>query len=219
MGRFIDRTDAGRRLAALLEPYDDRDDVVVLGLPRGGVPVAYEVARALGAPLDVFVVRKLGVPGQEELGVGAIASGNVRYVDEALAARVGLRGSDIARIEQRERRELDRRESAYRDGRPHEPLAGTTVIVVDDGIATGASMKVAIIALRASAPARIVLAVPVASPDAVATFERLADEVVAVAVEPDLVAVGLWYDDFSQTSDEEVRTLLRRAREGRSATR
>lgn len=210
--RFHDRSEAGRRLAAELGKYKGRDDLVVLGLPRGGVPVAFEVANALDAPLDVFVVRKLGFPGHEELAIGALASGGVRFVNEELARTYGISTEDIDDIARREQVELTRRERQYRDGRPFPDVHGKTVILVDDGLATGASMRAAVEALRRAAPARIVVAVPVSSPDTCAALEDVADETVCAMTPASFSAVGQWYEDFEQTTDDEVRELLTRAR-------
>jgi erythromycin esterase-like protein/predicted phosphoribosyltransferase len=209
---FRDRTDAGRRLAERLREYAGRDDVVVLALPRGGVPVAFEVARALDAPLDVFLVRKLGVPGHEELALGAIATGGVRVLSQPLIESLDIPPETIEAIDARERRELERRERAYRDGRPPPVLAGRIVILVDDGLATGSTMWAAVHAVRQEEPARVVVAVPVADPDVCASLRRAADDVVCLMTPRPLRAVGAWYEDFAQTSDDEVRELLRRTR-------
>jgi predicted phosphoribosyltransferase len=207
-----DRREGGRVLARKLKAFAGRTDVVVLGLPRGGVPVAYEVASALRAPLDVFLVRKLGMPGAEELAFGALASGGLRLVDESLLRRYGVSAEEVERIAERERRELDRRERAYRGGRPPLPLRGRVVLLVDDGLATGSSMTAAILALRGVAPARIVAAAPVAPPDTCERLREIADTVVCVLTPDPFEAVGRWYRDFDQTTDEEVRELLARAR-------
>jgi predicted phosphoribosyltransferase len=205
---FHDRFEAGRVLASLLSAYANRPGAVVLGLPRGGVAVAYEVARALHLPLDVFIVRKLGVPGQEELAMGAIASGGVRVLNHAVINALGLGQADIDQVVRREEQELHRRERLFRGERPPPDLKGKIVIVVDDGLATGATMWAAIAAIRQQAPARIVMAVPVAAPTECDAFRQIAEEVVcAVTAEP-LHAVGLWYQDFPQMTDEEVRALL-----------
>jgi putative phosphoribosyl transferase len=210
--RFMDRTDAGRRLAAALSGYAHRPDVLVLALPRGGVPVAFEVARALDVPLDIFIVRKLGVPGHEELAMGAIASGGVRLVDEAIVRQLPISEQDIEAVAKAEQTELERRERQYRGARPLPDVAGRTVILVDDGLATGATMRVAVAALRQEHPARIVVAVPVAPPETCATLRREADEVVCAVIPEPFHAVGLWYEDFTQTTDDEVHDLLERAR-------
>jgi putative phosphoribosyl transferase len=208
---FRNRTDAGRRLAKKLRRYAGRDDVVVLALPRGGVPVGHEVARALGAPLDVFLVRKLGVPGHEELAMGAIASGGVRVVNDDVVRQLDIPARELDRAAASELRELERRERAYRGDRPPLALRGKTVILVDDGLATGATMRAAVVAVRRLGPARVVVAVPVGSAEMCGEFEAEADEVVC-ATEPDpFLAVGYWYEDFGQTTDDEVRALLAEA--------
>jgi len=209
--RFRDRTEAGQMLAEMLREYANRDDVVVLALPRGGVPVGFEVAKALNAPLDVFVVRKLGLPGQEELAMGAIASGGIRVLNRDLIRALGIPEEVVDRITQEEQRELERRGRAYREGRPPLDVRGRTVILVDDGLATGSSMRVAALALRQKQPAQIVVAVPVAARDTCAEFESVVDKVVCAVTPEPFWGVGQWYADFSQTSDEEVRDLLRRA--------
>jgi predicted phosphoribosyltransferase len=208
---FADRREAGRQLAARLRDYAS-SNTIVLALPRGGVPVAYEVARALGAPLDVFIVRKLGVPGHEEFALGAIASGEVVVLNPELANQLGLSRQDIQTIIEAERRELDRRERAYREGAPPLDVRGRTVILVDDGLATGATMLAAIAALRKLGPARIVVAVPVAAPETCEAMAGAADEVVCAVTPQPFHAVGLWYDNFAQTTDDEVRALLHAAR-------
>jgi putative phosphoribosyl transferase len=208
---FQDRYEAGRVLASRLMQYANQPDVVVLALPRGGVPVGYEVAKALNVPLDVFVVRKLGVPGHEELAMGAIASGGVRVLNEDVVRALGIPESLIDRIAEREQRELERREQEYREGRPPLDVRGRTVILVDDGLATGSSMRVAAMALKQLRPARVIVAVPVASPATCAEFQSVVDQVVCAVTPEPFWAVGQWYEDFSQTSDEEVRELLRRA--------
>jgi predicted phosphoribosyltransferase len=207
-GLFIDRRDAGRRLAERVAGYSKRPDVLVLALPRGGVPVAYEVARVLNAPLDVFVVRKLGVPGYQELAMGAVATDGVRVLNEELIERLGIAAPLIDAVVVRERQELARRERLYRVGRPQLDVRGRTVILVDDGLATGATMQAAIEALRQLHPARIVVAVPTAPPDTCEEIKRRADEVVCAITPEPFGAVGRWYQDFSQTTDEEVRELL-----------
>ncbi|MER5675633.1 MULTISPECIES: phosphoribosyltransferase [Streptomyces] len=208
--QFTDRTDAGRRLAVALRHLGRRDPVV-LGLPRGGVPVAYEVAQALGAPLDVIVVRKLGVPYHPELGFGAIGEGGVRVISEEIVRRTGVGEKDLVAVERAEAAELVRRAHAYREGRPRLPLEGRAVVVVDDGVATGATARAACQVVRAQGAAYVVLAVPVASPDAAARLREDADEVVCLSAPALFSAVGEWYRDFSQTSDEEVVALLARA--------
>jgi predicted phosphoribosyltransferase len=216
--RFRDRAEAGRALARVLSHYAGRDDVIVLALPRGGVPVAAEVAKELGAPLDVFVVRKLGVPGHEELAMGAIASGGVLVLDDGVLRWLGISEEQVQRALARELDELRRREAAYRNGRPLPDLKGKTVIIVDDGLATGASMQAAARAVRRHQPARIVIAVPVASRATCDQFRDDVDEVVCAVTPEPFYAVGNWYEDFSQTSDEEVRELLERAPEERGTS-
>ena len=208
---FRDRIDAGRRLAAELRPYADDPGVIVLALPRGGVPVGYEVARELGAPLDVFLVRKLGVPGREELAMGAIASGGVRVVNREVVRELGLTQEDLDEAAAHELEELRRREEAYRDGRPAPDLHGRTVILVDDGLATGSTMRAAVAAVRRLGPSKVVVAVPVGAAETCREFRSIADEVVCVATPDPFFAVGGWYRDFSQTTDDEVRELLARA--------
>lgn len=214
---FRDRAEAGRRLASMLRHYAKRPDVMVLALPRGGVPVGYEVARALSAPLDVFLVRKLGFPGQEEFAMGAIASGGARVLNSSLIRRMHVTPETVDAVAAKELRELERREKAYRDSNPLPSVRGKTVILVDDGLATGASMYAAAAALRSEVPARIVVAVPVGAPSTCADFSALVDEVVCAETPAAFSAVGQWYDDFDQTTDEEVRELLRRARFENSA--
>ena len=209
--RFQDRVQAGQMLAAELSRYAGRDDVIVLGLPRGGVPVAAEVARALGAPLDVMIVRKLGVPGWEELAMGAIASGGVRVLNDRVVRAGGVTETMIEEVAARECEELRRRETRYRGHRGAPEVAGKTVIVVDDGIATGATLRAAVQALRQQAPAALIVAVPVASADARASLEPMVDAFIALLTPSDFRAVGQWYTDFSQTSDDEVARLLSRA--------
>lgn len=217
--RYRDRREAGQRLAERLLDYRDRPDVVVLGLPRGGVVVAYEVARRLHAPLDVFVVRKLGAPGQEELAMGAIASGGVRVLNSAVVDVWGIPSRVIEEVTEQEQRELERREKLYRGARPPLPVEGRTVILVDDGIATGATMRAAVAALRRLNPARIVVAAPTAAPQACELLAAEADEVVCDFTPDPFYSVGLWYDDFTQNPDEEIRELLERAASGRAEHR
>lgn len=205
---FRDREEAGRILAARLGAWATRDDPIVLALPRGGVPVAAEVAKALKLPLDVIVVRKLGVPGEPEFAMGAIASGGVRVLNEDVVRMLGIDAGTIEDAARAEGVELERRERLYRGDRPRPALAGRTVIVVDDGLATGATMRAAVTALRRQAPARIVVAVPVGAPDTCAQLRGLADEVIAVHMPEHFVAVGRWYSNFGQTEDEEVQRLL-----------
>jgi predicted phosphoribosyltransferase len=208
---FRDRRDAGRRLGEGLADYAGRPDVLVLALPRGGVPVAYEVARALDAPLDVFLVRKLGVPGREELAMGAIATGDVRLLNEEVVQGLRIPPEVIDRVAEAEREELERRERAYRGDRPAPEVRGKTVILVDDGLATGTSMRAAVAALRQMHPTRIVVAVPISAASTCEEFRDEVDEVVCTVTPEPFYAVGLWYEDFSQTGDEEVRDLLARA--------
>jgi len=207
---FKDRRDAGRALAKALEAWRGRPGLLVLGLPRGGVPVASEVARALGAPLDVLVVRKLGHPGQEEFAMGAIASGGVRYLDESTLAWP-VPPAEIEAVVEREQVELARRERLYRGERAPLALEGRVLLLVDDGLATGATMRAAVMAVRAGRPQRIVVAVPVASREALQSVGSVADEVVCVFTPAHFRAVGQWYEDFGQTSDEEVCRLLAKA--------
>jgi predicted phosphoribosyltransferase len=205
---FADRRAAGRLLATRLADYAERDGLIVLGLPRGGIPVAYEVARALRAPLDVFSVRKLGVPGHEELAMGAIASGGANALNYDVIGALGISRDEMQRVAERERHELERREAAYRGSRPRPEVEGKIVILVDDGLATGASMLVAVQTLRERNPARIVVAVPVGPPDTCAMLRQYADEVVCYATPRRFGGVGAWYGDFAQVSDDEVRDLL-----------
>jgi putative phosphoribosyl transferase len=208
---FRDRVEAGDVLAGLLGHYAGRPDVLVLALPRGGVPVAARVAQALGAPLDVFVVRKLGVPGHEELAMGAIASGGVRVVNEQVVGRLRLGEADLRRVAEAEGRELARRERSYREGRDPPDLAGRVVILVDDGLATGSTMRAAVAAARRLGPARVVVAVPTAPASTCQSLREEADEVVCATTPRPFRAVGYSYRSFPQTTDEEVRTLLRAA--------
>lgn len=208
--QFKDRYDAGQRLAEKLARYKGQPDALVLALPRGGVPVAYEVAEALGAPLDVFLVRKLGVPGHRELAMGAIASGGVRYINDDVVRSLDLDEDAIERVSEVEAQELERREREYRAGRPSLDVRAKTVILVDDGLATGSSMHAAVAALRRLDPTRIVVAVPVGSPEVRAGLEAVADEVICLQEPEYFHAVGSWYEDFAQTTDDEVRELLAR---------
>lgn len=210
--RFRNRSDAGRLLAGQLTPYAYRPDVKVLALPRGGVPVAFEVASRLHAPLDVWLVRKLGAPSIPELAIGAIASGGVETISADAVRRLSVTQEQLDAITARERQELERRESLYRGNQAPVSIHGQTAILVDDGIATGASMHAAITSLRRLEAEAIVVAVPVASPDACAALEREADRVVCLSQPSNLNSVGEWYEDFSQTTDDEVRSLLERAR-------
>ena len=211
--RFRDRRDAGRRLAEQLGAYAGRPDVIALALPRGGVPVAYEVARALGAPLDVYLVRKLGVPGQEELAMVAIATGGVTVLNEPVVRGLGIPAHVIDAVTARQQRELKQRERLYRGEGPPPDVRGRTVILVDDGLATGATMRAAIAALRKQQPARIVVAVPTAPPETCEELRTEADDVVCATTPEPFQSVGLWYEDFSQTTDDEVRELLACARQ------
>ncbi|MDB5219533.1 MAG: putative phosphoribosyl transferase [Myxococcaceae bacterium] len=206
--RFIDRRDGGRRLADALSGYAGTPGLVVLALPRGGVPVGYEVALALGAALDVFVVRKLGFPNHPELAMGAIASGGACVLNEDLIRRSGISDAVVSRVAARELREIARREHEYRDGRPPLPLGGKTVILVDDGLATGATMRSAVEAVREQAPARLVVAIPIAAPESCREMRTVADDVVCAMTPEPLRAVGLWYENFEQITDAEVRALL-----------
>lgn len=208
---FQDRTEAGRVLATRLSQYAHQSDVVVLGLPRGGVPVAYEVARELGTALDVFIVRKLGVPGQEELALGALASGGVRVLNHAIVNEIAIPETMIDAIARREQIELDRREREYRGDHPPLQVAGKVVILVDDGLATGSTMRAAAEALRQMEPAKLVVAVPVAAALTCNNLKHEVDEVICIATPEQFFAVGQWYRDFGQTTDEEVRALLERA--------
>jgi putative phosphoribosyl transferase len=210
---FTDRREAGQFLASKLTEYADRPDVLVLALPRGGVPVAYEVAKALHAPLDVFLVRKLGVPGHEELAMGAIASGGVLVLNEEVVRGLRITEDVLESVIAAEQKELERRERMYRGDRPPPDVRGRTVILVDDGLATGSSMRAAVAALRQQGPARIVVAVPIGASETCAGFEREADDVICAVTPQPFHAVGLWYRDFSQTTDEEVHELLERAAE------
>lgn len=209
--RFPDRAAAGRRLADALSGYAGDPRVLVLALPRGGVPVGFEVARALGAPLDVFVVRKLGFPGQPELAMGALASGDIVIMTEEVVGRASVPDETVARVVAEEGRELERRERAYRGDRAPLQVNGKTVIVVDDGLATGASMRAAARALRQMQPDRLIIAVPVAPPSTCDALREEADEVVCLRTPEPFMSVGLWYEDFEQTTDAEVRELLARS--------
>lgn len=208
--RFRDRTEAGERLAAKLTAYARRPDVLVLGLPRGGVPVAYEVARVLNVPLDIMAVRKLGVPGEEELAMGAIASGGVRVLNRDIVRMLGLSDGAIDAAAAKEQRELARREQLYRGERPVPELRGRTVILVDDGIATGATMRAAITAVRQQEPAHVVVAVPVAAAATCDDLRAEGNDVVCVEMPEALFAIGFWYEEFGQTTDGEIQMLLDR---------
>jgi predicted phosphoribosyltransferase len=209
---FANRREAGRILASLVMKYADRGDVLVLALPRGGVPVAFEVARALNVPLDVFIVRKLGVPGHDELAMGAIATGGVRVLNEDVVNSLELEPEVIDAVAAREEKELARRERLYRGARPAPDVHGRTVILVDDGLATGSTMRAAVAALRKQRPARIVVAVPVAAPETCEEFKTEVDEAICAATPRMFNGVGRWYEDFSQTTDDEVHELLAQAR-------
>ena len=211
MALFRDRRDAGRKLAQKLTAYAGRTDVIVLALPRGGVPVAYEVALALHAPLDIFIVRKLGLPGHEELAVGAIASGGTRVLNEDIIGYLNISEAVIDAIAQRELQELERRERAYRGDRPPLDVGGRTIILIDDGLATGASMRAAVAGLRTQNPAHIVVAVPTAAPETCEALEPEVDQMICATTPEPFYGVSRWYEDFSQTTDEEVKMLLEEA--------
>ena len=208
---YRDRTEAGKKLAEHLKGYANRQDVLVLALPRGGVPVAFEVANALDAPLDIFLVRKLGVPGQEELAMGAIATGGVRVLNEDVVGYLDIPGEVIDAVAADEERELERRQRLYRGNRPPPDVRARTVILVDDGLATGSTMRAAAAALRKQQPARIVVAVPVSAAETCDEFRMEVDEIICAATPEPFQGVGLWYDDFSQTTDQEVRDLLEKS--------
>ena len=213
MTLFKDRTDAGRQLADALEQYTDSENIVVLALPRGGVPVAYEVAQALQAPLDVMVVRKLGVPGQKELAMGAIASGNILVINEEIVSHLGISQQAIDEVAEQEGLELERRERLYRGDECGSEIRDKTIILVDDGIATGATMRAAIAAINKQQPAQLVVAVPTSARDSYNTISKEVDRVVCLSTPVPFMAVGCWYHNFGQTSDEEVSQLLRKASE------
>jgi len=213
---FPNRAEAGRELAEKLEKYVGRDDVIVLGLPRGGVPVAFEVAKRLCAPLDVFIVRKLGVPGFEELAAGAIASGGVRVLNEDVVRAIPFASEAIEAVTARETTELQRREQIYREGRPAPELRDKIAILIDDGLATGATMRAAVKALRQHDASKIVVAVPVGPPDTCQELSQQADETICLSTPPFFQAVGQYYKDFSQTSDDHVRELLSQAAQNMS---
>jgi putative phosphoribosyl transferase len=215
---FRDRAEAGRYLATRLSAYASEGNVLVLALPRGGVPVAFEVALALHAPLDLFLVRKLGFPGHEEFAIGAIASGGVRILDEEVIGNFGISRAEIERITAQEGRELERRERLYRDDRPPPEVAGHAVILVDDGLATGSTMRAAIAALKLEGARRIVVAVPVAPRETCESIRAEVDDIVCAETPEPFRAVGLWYDDFEQTTDDEVRELLARAEQRLSSS-
>jgi putative phosphoribosyl transferase len=219
MDRFKNRTEAGKQLAEELKIHSGKEDLIVLALPRGGVPVAFEVARTLNVPLDVFVVRKLGAPGQEELAMGAIASGAVRVLNHRVINSLNLLDEDIDRVAAREQAEVDRREQAYRGARPPLELKGKFVIVIDDGLATGATMRAAVTALRARDVAHLIVAVPVAPVETYKEFQQAGDEIVVLSTPKPFAAIGQWYEEFGQTTDAEVRDLLARAAREIPATR
>lgn len=208
---FRDRVDAGRQLAARLTEFAGRPDVVVLGLPRGGIPVAHEVATRLGVPLDVFLVRKLGVPGQSELAMGAIASGGIEVLNREMIRDLGIPQALVEQVVVRERFELERRDALYRAGRAGAIVEGRTVLLVDDGLATGSTMEAGIAALRHLSPARVVVAVPVGARETCERLRSIVDQVVCVSTPVPFEAVGAWYQEFSQTTDEEVIRLLGRS--------
>lgn len=211
MDRFLDRRDGGRQLAEKLSEYADQPDVIALALPRGGVPVAYEVARALDIPLDLLIVRKLGLPGREELAIGAIASGGIRILNEDIVHALSVDPRVIDRVTEREMEELQRRQQQYRGDRAAIEVRDRTVILIDDGLATGASMLAAVQALRIRNPARIIVAVPAAAPQAIDLLQKKVDRIVCVMAPDPFEGVGKWYEDFSQTTDEEVRMILEKS--------
>jgi putative phosphoribosyl transferase len=208
---FRDRRDAGRKLAQKLIDYARRDDVIVLALPRGGVPVAYEVAKALNLPMDIFIVRKLGLPGHEEVAIGAIASGGIRVLNNNIVRYFKIPEPLIDAVAKRELQELERRQGAYRGNRPPPDLQGHTVILIDDGLATGASMRAAVAGLRTQSPAQIVVAVPTAAAETCEALEPEVDKLICATTPEPFHGVSRWYEDFSQTTDEEVKTLLAEA--------
>jgi len=215
---YRDRSDAGRVLATQLTAYANRSDVLVLALPRGGVPVAYEVAKALHAPLDVFIVRKLGVPGHEELAMGAIATGGVCVLNEDVVQMLHIPDRVIEAVIAKEQQELERREHLYRDDRPPPDVRDCTIILIDDGLATGATMRAAIKALRQQHPARLVVAVPVAAPPTCEELGAQVDEIICAKTAEPFYGVGYWYEDFSQTTDEEVHALLAQSEQEKPVT-
>ena len=208
---YVDRIDAGKQLAARLKPYANRDDVLVLALPRGGVPVAYEVAKALNVPLDIFLVRKLGLPGHEELAMGAIATGGVRVINPDVVDYLHIPARDVDEVVDAELRELERRERLYRDTRPVPDVSGKTVILIDDGLATGSTMRAAALALRQQHPARIIVAVPVSAAQTCDEYRMGVDEIICAQTPEPFMGVGMWYRDFPQTTDGEVREILAQA--------
>jgi putative phosphoribosyl transferase len=211
MSLFNDRADAGKKLAKKLSEYANRSDVIILSLPRGGVPVAFEVAKELNVKMDVFIVRKLGVPGNEELAMGAIASDNIRVLNEDVIRSFQIPQSVIDEVAVNELRELERRERLYRGNRPKPDISGSTVILIDDGLATGATMRAAAAAVKTKNPAKIVIAVPTAASDTCSAFENEVDKTICVATPEPFYGVGAWYEDFSQTTDKEVCELLNKA--------
>lgn len=214
MALFKDRRDAGKRLAEELKDYtniEERNNLIVLALPRGGVPVAYEVAKEFEAPLDIFLVRKLGLPGHEELAMGAIASGGVRVLNDDVVGALDIPKEVVDSVAEREHQELERRERAYRGDRPRPDLENKTVVLVDDGLATGASMRAAVQGVRTQNPRRIIIAVPTAAPETCEGFEEIVDTIVCASTPQPFFGVGAWYEDFTQTTDDEVRELLRKA--------
>jgi putative phosphoribosyl transferase len=219
MSYFNDRTDAGKRLAERLSEYANREDVLILALPRGGVPVAFEVAKELNVKMDVFIVRKLGVPGNEELAMGAIASGNIRVLNEDVVRSFRIPQKVIDEATANELRELERRERIYRGNRPAPKISGMTVILIDDGLATGATMRAAVAAVKSQNPAKVIITVPVAAPDTCSAFRKEVDEVICVATPEPFYGVGAWYEDFSQTTDKEVIELLDRAEKNKHTYR
>ncbi|HII93341.1 MAG TPA: phosphoribosyltransferase [Methanosarcina sp.] len=212
MALFKDRVDAGKKLAKELSKYANRSDVLILALPRGGVPVAFEVAKELNVRMDVFIVRKLGVPGNEELAMGAISSDNIRVLNEDVVRSFQIPERVINMVSENELKELERRERAYRGDRPKPEISGSTVILIDDGLATGATMRAAAAAIKTKNPAKIVVAVPTGAPDTCELFRKEVDEVICVATPEPFYGVGAWYGNFSQTTDEDVCELLDKAR-------
>lgn len=210
---FQNRREAGRELAKKLDDYADQDDVIVLGLARGGLPVADEVARALGAPLDVFLVQKLGMPGREELAMGAIASGGVRVLNQDVIARANIGDEKVEQVAQKEKEELERREQAYRGDRERLDLENKIVLLVDDGLATGASMRAAVDAVKTSRPKKIIVAVPTASAEACGDLQGRVDDVVCAQTPSPFFGVGAWYEEFSQVNDQQVRQILEDSRQ------
>lgn len=219
MSFFNDRADAGKRLAERLSEYANREDVLILALPRGGVPVAFEVAKELNLKMDIFIVRKLGVPGNEELAMGAIASGNIRVLNEDVIRSFRIPQTEIDESTANELRELERRERIYRKNRLMPKISGSTVILIDDGLATGATMRAAVAAVKTKNPEKVIIAVPVAAPDTCNDFGGEVDEVICVATPEPFYGVGAWYEDFSQTTDKEVCELLDRAAKTKPDTR